>query len=731
MIRPLRLAIPALAFLLCILPALAQPSRRSDADPSRKDDKRAVAVVNGQKIPFKYYQDLYNDQIGYQIKMGGGDVVDQGTDDAMFLQLVEAELLRQEAARRNVKVTRDQAIQALLKDPPDFIKEAFIDDKGAFQKDIFRQVVLHPETIGRMAGAGRNANEVAAQWKADLEKVIVYMQAQETKRLLVDKLYAARPLTPAQIRRRYITERTRFDGSFIRVLHTTIPDSLVPVTDRQARAWYDAHIEDYRFASARQLASILLPVVPSSADSAAHLARMAAARSTVMSQPAGARAAKVTELLAGLPRNRFPNQPVNILQVPKEIRDSLHGAKPGDLIGPFGFEKEDVMFFVDDTAATSDTIVHARHILMKVKEGDIGEDTTMRNLMTVMRGNITSEDLFLQGVQYYSQDGSSQRGGDLGFFGRGTMVPEFDSAAYAAPVGRAIGPIRTRYGYHLIWVRDRVTTAYRLRELRFPFGPSAATMDTATQDAIRYAQALRANTASDSLFFAFKARYRGAVVDTSILHRLDVYGDALAPANFGFTADSGDVGVFSLPANRVMISKLIYAYPTGVAPYEKIRMNFVVPHVQRDRQLDMLAPRMKALADTMTPEMTLGNIRLSAPWAEAFMVENQYLTSPPDEDTLLLDSCMEAARDSSVTGPVRGKHGYYFLRVAQKKSAPTAADFERDRESFTREFTDRYRAKLLTEVMIKAREYAVVDDLRAGDAGSPPDGRRTPGSGNY
>lgn len=726
MIRPLRLASLLLAFVLPFLPAQAQ--RRT---PPPKNEARAVAVVNGQKIPFKQYEDLYRDQISYQLKIGAGTVVQQETEDALFLQLVEAELLRQEAVKRKVKVTRDQAVQALLKNPPDFMREAFLDEKGVFMEETFRKVVLQPEVMGQMLGPGANAKEVVAKWKADLEKVVLFVQNQETKRLLKEKLFAEKPLTADQIRRRYIAERTLFNGSFIRVLHSTVPDSLVPVTEREARAWYDSHLDDYRFASARQVASILIPVVPSAADTAALKSKMASARETVMNAPVNDRPRIIADLLNSFPANRFPEDAVNMLQVPKEIRESLGKAKIGDMIGPFSFEREDVLFYVEDTVSIRDTVVRARHILMKVAEGNVEEDTTIRNLLREIRKNIKSLDHFLQGVQFYSQDGSNTRGGDLGYFGRGSMVPQFDSVAYTAPVGEAVGPFRTRYGWHLLWVDQRTTTAYKIKELRFPFAPSQQAVEKAYIDAADYARAMQTHTATDSLFFEFKARYPRTVVDTSILHRLDIYGDALAAANFAFTADSGDVGVFSLPFNRVMIAKVIFAYPTGVAPYEKIKYNFVLPHVQRKKQLDMLAPSMKALADTMTPEMTVGNIRLSAPWAESFMVQNQYLTSPPDEDTLLLDSCMEVARDSSVTGPVRGKHGYYFLRVINKLRTPTEADYRRDQKAFTAEFTDRYREKLLTEVMMKAREYAAVDDLRSIPQSSSTDEGRPPGARNY
>ncbi len=50
----------------------------------------------------------------------------------------------------------------------------------------------------------------------------------------------------------------------------------------------------------------------------------------------------------------------------------------------------------------------------------------------------------------FSKCPSKARGGDLGSFGRGRMVPSFDEAAFALEVGQISQPIRTRFGYHLI-----------------------------------------------------------------------------------------------------------------------------------------------------------------------------------------------------------------------------------------------------------------------------------------
>ena len=101
--------------------------------------------------------------------------------------------------------------------------------------------------------------------------------------------------------------------------------------------------------------------------------------------------------------------------------------------------------------------VQARHILIKVPQGaDASTVETARLRLEEMRVKIRSGEDFASVARAGSEDASASEGGELGYFPRGRMVPEFEKAAFALAPGAVSTPVRTPFGWHLIYVQNHL-----------------------------------------------------------------------------------------------------------------------------------------------------------------------------------------------------------------------------------------------------------------------------------
>ena len=73
-----------------------------------------------------------------------------------------------------------------------------------------------------------------------------------------------------------------------------------------------------------------------------------------------------------------------------------------------------------------------------------------------IKSRITEGENFETLAKEYSKCPSKEKGGDLGYFNRGQMVPEFEYAAFSTPIGEVSDPVKTRFGWHLIKVTRKM-----------------------------------------------------------------------------------------------------------------------------------------------------------------------------------------------------------------------------------------------------------------------------------
>jgi len=111
------------------------------------------------------------------------------------------------------------------------------------------------------------------------------------------------------------------------------------------------------------------------------------------------------------------------------------------------------------------TETRARHVLLRTSP-QLSAEVASRRLADYRRQIETGARSFEDIARQYSEDGSAASGGELGWAGPGVMVPEFEAAMNALPLGGLSAPVVSRFGVHLIQVLERRKVVLDIKQLR-------------------------------------------------------------------------------------------------------------------------------------------------------------------------------------------------------------------------------------------------------------------------
>ncbi len=111
------------------------------------------------------------------------------------------------------------------------------------------------------------------------------------------------------------------------------------------------------------------------------------------------------------------------------------------------------------------TQTRVRHIVLRPSAA-LSIDAAERRIVDFRQQIASGAKTFEELARQYSEDGSAQAGGDLGWASPGSFVPEFEQAMDKLPIAGLSGPVRSRFGVHLIQVLDRRDTTIDPKQLR-------------------------------------------------------------------------------------------------------------------------------------------------------------------------------------------------------------------------------------------------------------------------
>ncbi len=257
--------------------------------------------------------------------------------------------------------------------------------------------------------------------------------------------------------------------------------------------------------------------------------------------------------------------------------------------------------------------------IVSIPEPGKPQKDKVRNQMLDIRERIVSGESFADLARKFSQDpGSAARGGELPFYSRGQLAPEYEATALSLKPGEISMPVESQFGFHIIELQEKRGNTFKSRHILISPTPNANDFNKS----VGLLDSLRTLVLSDSVTFESAAKENsddqltsssgGFFLDDSGAGRVSV--DQLDP-NIFFTLDTMKIGTITKPL-RFQQQDGTYAYRIL---YYKER---VAPH-----QANLDADYQKIAAATLNKKKN----EIIAKWFETAR-NNVYIEIDPEFD---------------------------------------------------------------------------------------------------
>lgn len=454
-----------------------------------------VGSINGVEISYQEFQGAVERQRETQKQQTGNDIPEEQFDqfrDQVWESLITEKLIEQEVQRLGITVS-DQEVKDIIlgDDPPAFLKQNFIDSLGRFNREMYEEAIFNPQN-----------EQILLQAEE-------YVRQSRYREKLQSLLEAGITIGEDEIKRKFVEQNTFMDAQYALFANALFPDSVLNITDEGLKKFYDDNPDKFKINAQRKLKYVFFKNEPSKADSMLVLNNLENVKRMAESDTSDFK--YFVDIYSESP---YSIDTLAVNQLSNDAIKAFKVANKGSIVGPFssmtgGFE----LYHLLNVIPSNEKFVRASHILIS-QMGDDAANLAEANRIyqELLKGASFSK----LAVEFSKDPGSAKNGGDLGWFGKGMMVKEFEDACFTGKVGEVQKPIKTSFGYHIILVTDISTSKYVVEKILNAVQESATTRDakfTAANDFAYLAQSngfekeaeLMSYTIQESGSFALKS----------------------------------------------------------------------------------------------------------------------------------------------------------------------------------------------------------------------------------
>lgn len=618
-----------------------------------------IAKIDGNKIEANDYFAKVDEYLTVYSLFNNGRTADEATAQSfreqVWTDMINNALLELKYRKYGIAITNEEMVDQCMGPNPHPVIRQYFGNQQTGQFD--------PNTIIEWKKKAYKENpEEQVKWKF-LEDMI-RKDRLKTKLLTIYRKSVYVPKWQKELE--YHQRNDKADVNYVMVPYQSISDDKVKPTDEELNKYLSEHSANYQnIDETRKLEYVVFDMKASKEDSDRVRKQFTSLLPMFRSS---------TNDSAFVYANS--EEPLNTGFVKREnmnllIADSAFGKPVKSVFGPYidnGMMKIAKIYAAKNVPDS----VRARHILITAQGDTSAANRRIDSIMKAIKGGA---DFAAMAMKYSTDPGSKVKGGDLGYFTEGKMVPEFNDACFGGSTGSLV-KVRTQYGVHLIQVTDQKggKPAVKLFVVAKSLKPSQSTEKAVYAMANQFAATNSTAALFDTAATKMNLMKRVAEPIRENDRSIPGFPSARDVVKWAYQAEIGNIsGTYRLD-DKLIVAKLVSINKIGTASLDQVRSE-ITQEVIREKKAAMIIKDMQSKiagkADLASIAQAIGDTIHHAMDANIY---NPFIPGFGPEFAMM-GTALSGKYASKPSAPIKGTQAVFIVQTGALKAAPATTDY--------------------------------------------------------
>ena len=670
---------------LFVLFMVLSDSKLADIVTTRTNN---VGSINGKDITYQEYSNLVEQYRVQQVSQTGQEIPETQMDlfrDQVWENLVSQKLMDEKMQDLGIFVTDEEIINAIQgPNPPDIIKQYFIDSTGNFNREAYDQAIFDPTN-----------KEAMLQTEAMVREQI-------RRQKLTSFLNASVFVSDQEVKRQFIEQNVKMSAEYAFLNFNSIPDSTINLSDDELMTYYNENKDDYEIKPQRKIKYILFSNSPTKDDTASIQRNLNAIVEKLKEDTSSFKT--YVDIYSDQP---YSIDTTSLSLMSSEAASMISESNEGSIVGPVLSNEGYVVYKVNNILKSDESLVRASHILIK----SVNDENDAKKRIDEIYEQLNNGADFAELAKEKSEDGSAVRGGDLGWFGKGQMVKEFEEASFNGKIGRIQKPIKTQFGYHIIKVTGKSNNKYVVEKIVNEIRASATTLDRAFNNAEDFSYIADKNGFEEEAeIMGYEINETQAFLEDSRV--IPGLGSNMALVKFSFENGIGSVSPVFKVSTGYVVATVSEITKQGYKPFDEVS-EAVERSLLRKKKIDQSMAIANNIKESAASSGDL-NIATSV-FDKAIVSKADNFTASSTIPGIGRDPAFaEAALKvelNSISGPIKSSRGSYLIKVTERTDIDSTL-YNIQKNSLRDNLLSQKKNRVFSDWLTALKDDAEIEDNR-------------------